>query len=139
IRSQGFCVFFHPRFELRIGWLVLLDIISDRLFFEPERAKSHRVESFANPRITRSKFTGLLQRDFLPEARQMDNAKWTGNAGADQWNICVVHSDFLDFLFSLASLKRANQSPHATRARQCAIKRNSSAAISRIESETRPP
>src|SRR5947207_13934282 len=23
----------------------------------------------------------------------MDNAKWTGNAGTDQWNMCIAHND----------------------------------------------
>jgi len=25
----------------------------------------------------------------------MDNAKWTGNAGADQWNVCFAHNDLI--------------------------------------------
>jgi hypothetical protein len=30
----------------------------------------------------------------------MHNAEWTGNAGTDQWNIGVAHSDvFLMFMF----------------------------------------
>jgi hypothetical protein len=25
----------------------------------------------------------------------MDNAEWTGNAGTDQWNICIAHNDVI--------------------------------------------
>jgi hypothetical protein len=39
----------------------------------------------------------------------MDNAKWTGNAGADQWTVCVTHNDFLDFLL-FHPREQANQS-----------------------------
>jgi len=55
----------------------LFDVISHSLFLEPERGKRHCIETFANARIPGSKFTVLLQRDLLPKAREMDNAKWT--------------------------------------------------------------
>jgi hypothetical protein len=35
----------------------------------------------------------------------MDNAKWTGNAGTDQWNIRVAHSD----VFFDVGLRRPEQ------------------------------
>jgi len=42
----------------------------------------------------------------------MHNAKWTGNAGTDQWNICVAHNDFLDFLlFHLREQASQNSRP----------------------------
>src|SRR4029453_15001671 len=89
---QGFRVFLHPSFEFGIGGFILLDVISHRLLFESERGKSHCIEALTNPRITRRKLTGPPQRYFLPEGREMDNAKWTGNAGTDQWNIGVAHN-----------------------------------------------
>ena len=98
--SQGFGVFHYPRFELRIRRLVLLDVTSYRRFFESQRGKSHCIEAPTNPRITQRKLTGLLQRDFLPKPREMDNAKWTGNAGTDQWNICIAHNDAFDVYVS---------------------------------------
>src|SRR5262249_51444754 len=57
-----------------------------------ERCKRHRIEAVADAGITGSKFSGFLQRNLLPEPREMKNAKWTGSAGTDQWNICVSHS-----------------------------------------------
>src|SRR5437870_391288 len=95
IRSQGFSVFLHPTFELGIGRLILLDVISHRLLFESERGERHRIEAFADRRITRSQFTRGLQRYFLPETREVHNAEWTGNAGTDQWNVCVAHNDVI--------------------------------------------
>ena len=86
-------VFLYPRFEFGIRRLVLLDVISYCLLFESECGKSHRIEAFADGRITGSKFTRRFKGDFLPETREMDNAKWTGNARADQWNVCVTHND----------------------------------------------
>src|SRR4029453_4088542 len=90
---QGFRVFLYPGFEFGIGRFILLDVISYRLFFESERGKSHCIEALTNPRITRRKLTGLLQRYFLPEARKMDNTEWTGNAGADHWDVCIAHGN----------------------------------------------
>ena len=37
----------------------------------------------------------LLKGYFQPETRKMQNAEWPGDAGADQWNICVGHSNGL--------------------------------------------
>src|SRR6266536_825191 len=85
-------VLLYPYFEFGIRRLVLLDVIFYRLFLESERGKSHRVEAFADRGIAGSKFTGRFQRNFLPKAWEMDNAKWTGNAGADHWNISVAHN-----------------------------------------------
>src|SRR5436189_4378051 len=87
--------FLHPCFKLRIRRLVGFDVISHRLLFESERGKGHRIETFADRRIAVSKFTRRLERDFLPQAREMDNAKLTGNAGTDQWNIGVAHNDVI--------------------------------------------
>jgi hypothetical protein len=70
----------------------LPDVISGSLFFESERGECHRVEAFADAGITGSKFPRFLQRDLLPKTREMKNAKWTGNAGTDQWNVCFSHS-----------------------------------------------
>ena len=83
--------FSYPRLELRIGRLVLPDVVSDCLLFESERGERHRVETLADAGITGSKFARFFERDLLPETREMKNAKWTGNAGTDQWNICVSH------------------------------------------------
>ncbi len=83
-----------PIFELWIGRLVLLDVISYCLFIESERSKSHRIEAFADSRIAGSKFTGRLQRDLLPKPRKVHNTKWTGNAGADQWNVSFAHREW---------------------------------------------
>ena len=88
-----FPILLHPRLEFGIGRVVLLNVISHRLLLESERGESHRIETFANARIAGSKFTFLLERDLLPKPRQMDNAKWTGNAGTDQWDICIGHSN----------------------------------------------
>src|SRR6516225_10305010 len=83
----------YPGFELRIGRLVFSDVISHRLFVESECGERHRVETFADAGITGSKFSRFLQRDLLPQTREMKNPKWTGNAGTDQWNICFSHSN----------------------------------------------
>src|SRR5206468_12713886 len=85
----------HPRLEFGISRLVLLDVISHRLLFESDRSESHRVETFADARIPGSKLALFLKRDLLPKPRQMDNAKWTGNAGTDQRNIGVAHIEVI--------------------------------------------
>src|SRR5439155_331774 len=54
-----------------------------------------------------------------------------GHAGADHWNISVAHNKDLVLMFWLHLPKQANQSSHAARARQCAIKRSNSAVINR--------
>src|SRR4029453_10217601 len=95
----------HPGFEFRIGRFILLDVISHCPFIEPESGKSHCIEAFTNPRIARGKLTGLLQRYFLPEARKMDNTEWTGNAGADHWDIGIAHSNVLMFMFVYTRLR----------------------------------
>ena len=92
LRVERLRVLLHPRFELGIGRLVFLDVILDRLFIEPERGASHRIESSADAGITGSEFTRRFEGDFLPEPRKMQNAEWTGNAGADQWNVGVAHN-----------------------------------------------
>jgi len=73
----------------------LFDVISHRLLFESERGERHRIETFTNAGITGSKFTLLLQRDLLPKPREMDNAKWTGNAGTNQRNIGVARNEVI--------------------------------------------
>src|SRR5438552_367155 len=83
VPRQGFGVFLHPGFEFGISRLVLLDEILYRLLLESERSKGHRIEAFADVRIAGSKFTRGLQRDLLPKAREVHNAKWTGIAGTD--------------------------------------------------------
>ena len=88
-------VLLHPRFELGIGRFVLLDVILDRLFIEPERGAGHRIVASADAGITGSELPHCFQRDFLPEPREMQNAEWPGRAGTDQWNIGVAHSDVL--------------------------------------------
>src|SRR5438067_3481698 len=92
VSIQRLGILLHPRLEFGIGRLVLLDVISHRLLFEAKRRERHRIETFANARIAGSKFTALLQRDLLPKTREMYNAKWPGNAGANQWNVCVAHN-----------------------------------------------
>src|SRR6266568_4513735 len=86
-------VLLYPYFEFGVRRLVLLDVISYRLFIESECGQSHRIEAFADGRITRSEFTRLLQRNLQPKPRKMDNAKWTGNARADHWDVGVTHSN----------------------------------------------
>jgi hypothetical protein len=39
----------------------------------------------------------------------MDNAKWTGNAGADQWNIGIAHNDVFMFMFGSRPPKQTNE------------------------------
>src|SRR5262249_29511978 len=58
-----------------------------------EGGERHRVETLADAGITGSKFARFLERDLLPKTREMQNAKWARNAGTDQWNICVSHSN----------------------------------------------
>ena len=96
VSIQRLRIFLHPRLELGVGGLFLLDVISHRLFFESQRGERHRIETFANARITGSKLTLLLQGDLLPKPREMQNAKRTGNAGTDQWNVCVAHNGFVN-------------------------------------------
>ena len=93
--GQRFGVFLYPRFKFGIARLVLLDVILDRLFIEPERGKRHRIEAFADAGITEGKFPRCFKRDLLPEAREMDNSEWPGNAGTDQWNIRVAHNEVI--------------------------------------------
>jgi hypothetical protein len=38
----------------------------------------------------------LAVSDFLPEPREMDNTKWTGHAGADQWDAGFAHRNAFD-------------------------------------------
>src|SRR5947207_10036745 len=105
IRRERFRVLLHPCFKFGIGRFVLLDVIVDRLFIEPERGTSHRIEPSADAGIAGSEFTRPFKRDFLPEAGKVQNAEWTGRAGADQWNVGVAHSEL--FLVSVrAGLSR---------------------------------
>ena len=83
LRGKRPGILLHPRFKFGIGRLVLLDVILDRLFIEPERRAGHGIKSSADARITGRKFTRCFQRDFLPETRELQNAEWTGRAGAD--------------------------------------------------------
>ena len=95
LRVKRLRVLLHPRFELWIGRLVLLDEILDRLFIEPECGTGHRVVASADAGITGGEFTPRFEGDFLPKPREMENAEWTGRAGADQWNVGVAHNDIL--------------------------------------------
>ena len=53
----------------------------------------HGIKAAADAWITGGKFTRRFQRNFLPEAREVQNAEWTGCAGADHWDVGVAHSD----------------------------------------------
>jgi hypothetical protein len=95
LRGERLRVLLYPGFEFGIGRLVLLDVILYRLFIEPERGTGHRIEASADAGIARSEFTRRFKRDFLPEARKLENAEWTRNAGADQWDVGFAHNDVL--------------------------------------------
>ena len=92
LRGERLRIRFYPRFELRIGRLALFNIILHRLFLEPKVGAGHRVEPSADAGITGSKFARRFQRDFLPHAGQMQNAEWSGYAGADHWDIGITHN-----------------------------------------------
>src|SRR4029077_4468749 len=91
LRRERLGVFLYPRFEFGIGRLVLIYVILNPLFIEPECGTGHRIEAFADGGITRSEFTRCFERDFLPKTREMDNAEGAGNAGADQSNEGITH------------------------------------------------
>jgi hypothetical protein len=91
LRVKRFGVFLYPRFELGVVRLALLDVILYRLFIEPKRSTGHRIEASADARIAGREFAPRFERDFLPEAREVQNAEWAGHAGADQWNVGFAH------------------------------------------------
>ena len=93
VSIQRFRILLHPRFELRIGRFALLDVIAHGVLFEAKRGQRHRIETFSNARIASRKLTVFLERNLLPKPREMQNAKWAGDAGTNQWNICIRHND----------------------------------------------
>src|SRR5688500_8771492 len=91
LRIDALGVLLYPGLERRISRLLLLDIVFDCLLSQGERGASHRVKPLADPGITGCQLAGRFQRDLLPEPRQVQNAKWTGGAGADQGNVGSTH------------------------------------------------
>src|SRR4029077_4110039 len=82
-------------------------------------------ETLADAGITGSKFARFLQRDLLPKAREMQDAKWAGDAGTDQRDICVSHS------IGFVNLASANCKflPECFKAR-CHVERSETSQIS---------
>jgi hypothetical protein len=35
-----------------------------------------------------------FKRHLQPQAGKMENAEWSGNSGANHWNVCIGHNSF---------------------------------------------
>jgi hypothetical protein len=79
-------VFLYPTFELAIGGLALFDVIDQGITIEADTVDDHLVVALARAGITGGEFARGFEREFEPQAWKMQNAKRTGNAGADKWN-----------------------------------------------------
>ena len=82
---------FDPGFEFRIARPILFDVILHCGLIEPERGARHRIVAAAHAGIARGEFATRFQREFLPQAREVQHAEWTGNAGADQGDVGIAH------------------------------------------------
>jgi hypothetical protein len=76
----------NPGFQFGIGWFFIGNEFLELIFIDAEAIEHHLVEAGADGGIVVMEFPGGAEGDFLPEARKMENAQWTGNAGADHRN-----------------------------------------------------
>jgi len=79
-------VFLHPGFEFAISGFALLDVVNYGIPVEAKAIDNHLVVTFASTRVAGGQFADAFEREFEPEARKVQNAKRTGNAGTDKWN-----------------------------------------------------
>ena len=73
----------NPRFALRICWFFGGDEFGEGFFGDAEAVENHLVVTSADRRIIIMQFTGGAQGRFLPQARQVEDSDWAGDAGTD--------------------------------------------------------
>lgn len=73
----------NPRFALRIRWFFSGDEFGEGFFGDAEAVENHLVVASADRRIIIMQFTSGAQGRFLPQARQVEDSDWAGDAGTD--------------------------------------------------------
>ena len=84
----------NPRLELRVGGLVGFDEGNESVGIYAEGVTGHGVVSFTEAWVTVCEFACGFKADLLPETREVQCAKWTGKAGADEGDV-FRHNDFV--------------------------------------------
>ena len=81
--QRGAILRLNPRFELRVGRLVVGDVGTNRISVQAEASDHHRVVACANPRIAIGDFAGCLEGNFLPKAGQVQHTQRALGSGTN--------------------------------------------------------
>ena len=77
----------NPGLELGVGGFVCFDEGDERVGIHAERIAGHGVVAFSEARISIGEFPSGFEADFLPEAREVECAEGSGEAGADEGDV----------------------------------------------------
>ena len=82
-----------PSLELRIGGLLFRDEGLYSLGLKAQGADDHHVVALADARVSWGQLPAGFERNFLPQAWQVQDAQGTGLAGGDERNVGLAHVD----------------------------------------------